>query len=128
MKEKLHVISYGLFIPIFFVIIGASTDISVFTTNGGPLLIIGAILIGSIGSKFISGFIAGKLSGFENKESALIGSSSIPQLSTTLAVAFVARELNLFDDSLITAMVVLSTVTTLVGPLLVARFSQNKKT
>jgi Kef-type K+ transport system membrane component KefB len=126
LKEKLHTISYGLFIPVFFVIIGANTDLSVFTSNSGPLIFIGAILIGSMGSKFISGFLGGKISGFENRESALIGSSTMPQLSTTLAVAFVAHELKLFDDTLIASLVVLSAVTTLVGPLLVAKFSPDK--
>ncbi len=121
LKEKLHAISYGLFIPVFFIIIGSETDITVFGNTGGALLLTIAILAGSIGSKFISGWVAGRLSGFNSSESSLIGVSTIPQLSTTLAVAFVSYEFGLIDHRLITAMVVLSIVTTFMGPLLTAR-------
>jgi len=121
LKEKLHAISYGLFIPVFFIIIGSETDIGVFADTGGALLLTIAVIVGSMGSKFISGWVAGKMSGFSSCQSSLIGASTIPQLSTTLAVAFVSYEFGLIDHRLITAMVVLSIVTTFAGPLLTAR-------
>ena len=122
-KEKLHAIAYGLFIPIFFVVVGLKTDISVFYEVSGAILFTGLILVGSIGSKFISGWLGGRLAGFNSKESALIGSASIAQLSTTLAVVFAASELKILDSSLVTAMVVLSIVTTFLAPLLVRHLS-----
>ena len=121
LREKLHAISYGLFIPVFFIVIGTETDITVFGSTNGALLLTAAILIGSIGSKFASGWLGGRLIGFSSSKSALIGSSTIPQLSTTLAVAFVGYEFGLLDHRLITAMVILSIVTTFAGPLLMSR-------
>ncbi len=127
LKEKLHAISYGLFIPAFFIIIGAQTDIGVFLTVGSAAVITAVVLTASIGSKFISGWIGGRLMGFNSTESALVGASTIPQLSTTLAVAFVGLEFNLLDQQLITAMIALSIVTTFVGPLLVAMIANKLK-
>lgn len=118
-KEKLHTISYGLLIPTFFIVLGSKTDIGVLFSANGALLLVAAVVIGSVLSKFLSGFVGGKLIGFDSIKSAIIGSSTIPQLSTTLAVAFIGLELGILDQNIITAMIILSLVTTFVGPLLV---------
>ncbi len=77
-------------------------------------------------AKFISGFVAGKVAGFSKSESSLIGASTIPQLSTTLAVVFAGFESGFIGQEFVTAMVVLSIVTTILGPLLV-RFIKEKE-
>jgi len=122
LKRKLHAISYGLFIPVFFVIIGAKTDVGILFNGTSVALITAVIVIGSVASKFISGFIAGKLRGFTTNESSIIGSSTMPQLSTTLAVAFIGLELNLLDHELILAMTALSIITTIAGPYMISMF------
>ncbi len=118
LKDKLHALSYGLFIPVFFIIIGMETDITVFYAATGAIALTAAIVIGSMISKFSSGWAGGKLCGFTSSESTMVGISTIPQLSTTLAVAFVGLEFNIIDHKLVTAMVVLSVVTTFAGPFL----------
>ena len=117
--KKMHALSYGLFIPIFFIIIGAEMDIGVFSAGGEALTVILIIVAASVLSKFFGGLLAGKANGFTAKESVIAGAATIPQLSTTLAVAFVGREMGLIDDILITAMIVLSIATTFCGPILV---------
>jgi Kef-type K+ transport system membrane component KefB len=71
----------------------------------------------SVGTKFFSGWIGGKIIGFKNKEASIIGLATIPQLSTTLAVVFTAVETGLLPEELIAAMVALSIVTTLIAPI-----------
>jgi len=119
LKKKLHVLSYGLFIPIFFVVIGSEVDISMLSNGVDLKLLIAAVVVGSISSKFLSGFLAGRLSGFSLRESSIIGSATIPQLSTTLAVAFTGLELGLLDQPIVMAMAVLSMCTTFIGPLMI---------
>lgn len=119
LMKKMHALSYGLFIPIFFIIIGAEMDVGVLFGGGEGLTIILIIVAAAVLSKFIGGLLAGKANGFTSKESVIAGAATIPQLSTTLAVAFVGRELGLIDDILITAMIVLSIATTFCGPILV---------
>jgi len=121
LKQKLHAISYGIFIPAFFVIIGSETDITVFSRVGPELVITSAIVLGSIFSKSISGWVGAKISGFNNTESAIVGVSTIPQLSTTLAVAYMGIELNILEPSLIVPLVVLSIVTTVISPLILSQ-------
>jgi Kef-type K+ transport system membrane component KefB len=117
--KKMHALSYGLFIPVFFIIIGAEMDVGVLLGGGKELGIILTVVAASVLSKFIGGFFAGRVNGFNSRESIISGVATIPQLSTTLAVAYVGMEMGLIDDVLITAMIILSIATTFCGPILV---------
>jgi len=115
--EKLRTMSYGLFIPVFFIVVGIGTDLSILQ-NPGELTLILVVVVGAILAKFVSGYIGGRLAGFKSKASTIVGVATVPQLSTTLAVVFSAVELGLLNDGLITAMVILSLATTLFAPLM----------
>jgi len=116
-KEKLRAISYGLFIPIFFVVIGMQSNLGVFRSATGVLVAVLVITLGSIVSKVVSGWIGARLMSFTKKEAALVAVTSVPQLSTTLAVAFSSYALGLIDEAFVTSLVILSIVTTLLAPL-----------
>ncbi len=123
LRRKLHAVSYGIFIPVFFIIIGTEMDISIFSRWGSALYLIFAVALVSILSKFLSGWFAGRACGFTEQESELAGVSTIPQLSTTLAVAFVGLEMGILDDNMVTAMIVLSIATTFLGPILMSKLA-----
>ncbi|MCW9054832.1 MAG: cation:proton antiporter [Candidatus Pacebacteria bacterium] len=122
-RENIHTISYGFFVPVFFILIGVQTDIRVFANVSGAALLTIGVILASMSSKLISGWLGGRLVGFSNDQSLLFGISSIPQLSTTLAVAFSAFSLNLIGEGLLTAMVALSVVTVVISPALMNIFS-----
>jgi len=115
--EKLRTMSYGIFIPVFFVVIGMETNIGILNENAGVLGLIVTIVCVSIATKFFSGWLGGRIIGFKNKDASIIGLATIPQLSTTLAVVFTAVETGLLPEELIAAMVALSIVTTLIAPI-----------
>ncbi len=119
---KIKALSYGFFIPTFFIYMGTQTDVSLVLESSSSLSIILVVVVGSILSKFLSGWLGAWLVGFNPSEGLFFGASSIPQLSTTLAVAHTAHSVGLMDDRLITALVVLSVVTTIIGPALMVFF------
>lgn len=123
--DKLRTISYGIFIPVFFVTIGMETDISVFLHGYETIGLILMVTIGSMGSKLISGWLGALAAGFNSLDARTIGIATMPQLSTTLAVVFTAVELELLPANLITAMVILSIISTLVAPLLLRSMYPN---
>jgi Kef-type K+ transport system membrane component KefB len=98
------------------------TDLSVFTSITHTNLVI-TVILGLILSKVFSGFMAGNLTKFSTKESLLIGFSTIPQLSTTLAVSFTALEIGILNEEVVTSLVILSIVTTFVAPFAIKRLS-----
>jgi Kef-type K+ transport system membrane component KefB len=115
-EEKIRTVSYGIFIPTFFLIMGMQTDLTVFSSERSVLLTY-LIILGLITTKIVSGWIGGRLSKFSSSESLLIGISTVPQLSTTLATAFAALEFGLLNQEIITSLIILSIITTFAVPL-----------
>ena len=106
LKEKIKTISYGIFIPTFFIVIGLQTDMSVFNDIGTVMSVMALLVVSLVASKYLSGYFAARISGFDETESNFFASTSLPQLSTTLATAFVAFSLDLIDQALLTSLVV----------------------
>jgi Kef-type K+ transport system membrane component KefB len=119
LHAKLHAISYGFFIPVFFVVVGASTDLSVFTDGLRPLLVMLAVVSSSALSKFASGWLAGRLTDFSYRSSAFIGVSVTPHLSTALAVAFLGFGEGLLTQELLSSVIGLTVVTSVLSPIFV---------
>lgn len=116
--EKLRAISYGVFIPVFFVAVGLELDFTALFRTEGALFLVLIIVGGAIAAKFFSGFAAGQLEGFTARESALIGAAAIPRLSTTLAIIYTGDSLGFIRPELATALIIMSFVTTFIGPFL----------
>jgi Kef-type K+ transport system membrane component KefB len=121
LKEKMHALSYGVFIPVFFVIVGTQTNLGVFLQTRSALPLTLAVVFLSVATKFVSGFVGAAIAGFGYIKSILVGSAMIPQLSTTLAVVFTARSLGLLNEQIIASMIILSVVTTFIGPFAINR-------
>jgi Kef-type K+ transport system membrane component KefB len=124
-EEKIHTVSYGIFIPVFFIIIGMEMDLSVFYSLTNVMLTL-AIVFGTIFVKIISGWIGGRILNFSNLDSLLIGFSTTAQLSTTLAAAFVAMEFGLLGPEMISSFIVLTVVTTFMSPLAVRAIASKR--
>lgn len=118
LKSKIHAIAYGLFIPIFFFVVGMDLDISFLINFDIKNFLMITIILGLILSKFFSGYLAGRIVKFSNKNSALFGSISITQLTTTLAVTYTASSVGLLDSVLTSSIIILAIITTIIGPLL----------
>ncbi len=115
-KMSLHTTAYGIFIPIFFILVGSNTDFSSFFKLDTTLIFTLVLIIGLILSKFISGYSVAKYERFNNYDSLLIAVTSVPQLATTLAVVYTAFNRNIISSEIVTAFVVLSLVTTIISP------------
>jgi len=116
LKGKIHVLAYGLFIPVFFVTLGAKTDLQAFIEIKGALLLLAVVLLASMVSKFLSAWVASKALGYTASQSSLVGVACIPRLSTTLAVTFVGHRLGFLAPELVASIVVLSIVSIFVTP------------
>jgi nucleotide-binding universal stress UspA family protein len=129
-EEKIEFVGSTLFIPFFFVGMGLLLDIPAFietlTSSLGLTL---AIVLGLIASKFAAATIARFLYRYSWNETLTMWSLSIPQVAATLAAALAAYQaLNpagetLISEAVFNTVIVLMVVTSLLGPLLTARFA-----
>jgi len=125
-EEKIRIVSYGIFIPVFFLIIGMEMDLSVLFSMANVMLVV-AIVSGSVLSKIVSGWIGGRIIDFSNLDSLLIGVATTPSLSTTLAAAFLAMEFGLLTHELISSLIILTIITTFLSPTLVKLISVRRQ-
>jgi len=127
LRTQINTLAYSLFIPIFFVVVGASLDLSVFGKVQGTLMLVLCIAVGASLVKYLSGYWAGRVSGFSKLHSQIMGAAVMPQLSTTLAVVFAGVSLGFISTPLETALVILSITSTLVAPFLISYFTNKSK-
>ncbi len=130
-KKNLENIANTLFIPMFFIAIGAMIDPSSFTRMGGKdyLFAIG-IIGGLIAAKYLAAKISATALGFSKREGNLMWALSTPQLAATIAAALVAREaINssnqpLINETVFDTILMLMAITAIIGPLLAEKFSK----
>lgn len=121
--EKFRALGYGLFVPIFFIVLGANTDLGFFTESPAAIITMAVITVVAMLSKFISGVIAGKLIGFTASQGRLLGVATMPHLTTTLVAGMVGVEAGIFPEIAMTAVIVLIIITSFVSPLLIRLMS-----
>lgn len=129
-RAQLDTLGNTLFVPAFFISLGVLIDpatvMETVRTNFWLVLMVSGILIGT---KLLAGWWAGGLLRYSKTDRLLIGSLTIPQVSSTLAVALVAYEsLNqqgerLIDAALLNSILVLMVVTALLGTILSQRLA-----
>ncbi len=124
-RNQLDVLGNTLFIPSFFISLGILIDpVVVAQTINEHFLLVAAIVVLLFASKFLAAWYSGKTIGYTKKERVLIGSLTVPQVSSTLAVALVAYESintageRLIDDAILNSILVLMVVTAVVGTIL----------
>jgi len=130
-KDELEFVGNLLFIPAFFIAIGARIDVPVFIgTLINNLSLVAAIVGGLVGTKFLAAFVTQRLVGYTQMEGLLMWSLSVPQVAATLAAAVVAYNaknaagVRLIDEPVINTVVVLMVATSILGPMLTERFGR----
>jgi len=115
--RKIHTIGYGLFVPVFFFVIGMKMDLSLFTQFDVKNVFMLSIVAGLIAAKLVSGYLGAKLAKFSGREAAMFGVASTAQLTTTLAVTYAASAGSILGPAVVTGIVALSIITTVASPM-----------
>lgn len=130
-KKNLEVLGNTLFIPMFFLIIGTLIAPSSFMNMSGSdyIFVIGIVFL-LIFAKYCAAHCSSKIFKYRQEDTNIMWSLSIPQVAATLAAALVAYQTKNADgERLISKMVfdsilVLMTITTILGPILTELFAK----
>src|SRR5699024_9700334 len=124
--ERVEIVSFSFFVPIFFVSIGVSADVAGLT--GETILLIVVLSIVAILTKLVGSGIGAKLAGFDWRSSTGIGAGMIARGEVGLIVASIGFSRGLIDNELFTVTVIIVLLTTLVTPpALKAVFNRGEK-
>jgi len=116
LTNKLSTLGYGLFIPLFFVEMGARVDLRVLWSVS--LLALGIVGV-AIFDKIIGCGIGALLSGFGLKDSIRVGTAMMPRAEVALIVASIGMEAGIVTADLLSITVMVVLVTSLITPLMV---------
>ncbi|MGD9638995.1 MAG: cation:proton antiporter [Alphaproteobacteria bacterium] len=119
LHKKIEGMGYGMLIPFLFLSIGMKTDLPILFSAKENFAIVLLTLAALLTSKVVSGWLAMRISGFDNKKGLCAGLMTVPQLSATLAAASVALQLQMIDVRFFNAIVCLSILTTIPIPTLI---------
>lgn len=128
-KEKVEFVGGVLFIPCFFVDMGLLIDIPAFIKTISSFGLTATIVLGLIGSKFGAALLAKLAYRYSNDELMTMWSLSLPQVAATLAATLVGYETRnaagerLLTEGVLNSVIVLMVVTSILGPLITARFA-----
>ena len=121
-KKDVRVIGEGIFIPLFFVWVGASVDLSAFLSIGIFALV---VLLAGITGKIIGCGLGAKIAGMSNKDSLLVGVGMIPRLEMAIITVTIAISHGIFigyesiADKLLATTILLCIVTALITPVMI---------
>lgn len=111
-------VSSNLLMPVFFVLIGLKTDLTLIATTGLGGLTILFIAVGSL-AKILGCFAGARVGGFQKSEALVIGSAMNLKGAVGLIVAEVGLELGVFNLSIHASLVAVVVVSTIFSPILV---------
>lgn len=125
-EEKVVFVGSTLFIPFFFVGMGLLLNVSgLVATFSTDLFLTLAIVGGLILSKFLAAFATKLRYRYTWTEAGTMWSLSMPQVAATLAAALAGVEAGLLPPSVFNIIIVLMLVTSVLGPILTARYARN---
>jgi len=121
--QKVETISYSIFVPVFFTLIGVSVQFAGITTSIPMIMVLSLI---AIATKLIGGALGAKLAGFNRKSSLGIGSAMVSRGEVALIIASTGLANKLLTDKMFSIIVIVVLITTIVTPLLMKIFFTEK--
>ncbi len=126
LEKKLEGFGYGFFIPLFFIFTGAKVNLQAIFGNVESVLILFAIVIFGILSKFLSVFIAAKATKYNVRESLSLGFFHGARLSLIIALADVGLREGFISIGLFSMLIILAVTSAILCPSL-GKFILKKK-
>lgn len=114
-EAQLRGLIVALFAPVFFGVAGLSVDLTILFDWRMLGLVVGLILIASIG-KFSGCFIGGRLGGMSSAEALALATGMNARGSTEIIVASIGLSLGVLSKDLFTMIVIMALITTLIMP------------
>src|SRR5215472_10335369 len=115
LNAQLRGLIIGLFMPVFFTLVGLTIDVAALAQARFLWLTLGLIALASVG-KFLGAFLGGRFGGLTRAESFAVGCGMNARGSTEVIVASIGLQVGALDRHLFTAIVAMAVVTTMAMP------------
>lgn len=123
---KLDGMTYGFFVPIFFIMIGAELDLSALDQFDNSFVFLLLLLLAMFATQVLPTLLIAKVVGWQKALSS--GIVLTCRLGLTIATAQIGLSLGVISPALNAALVIVAIITSLVSPLLYNLLSHEKST
>jgi Kef-type K+ transport system membrane component KefB len=113
-SEGAGMVGYGVFVPVFFVVVGLSTDLGAIGTASWMALGLAAV---AVMTKWIGGGLGARLGGCSWREAGAVGAGMVARGEVALVMAGLGRSSGLLTEAGFAVVVVMTLATTLLTPL-----------
>ncbi|MFQ7234089.1 MAG: cation:proton antiporter, partial [Enterococcus hulanensis] len=120
-RYNIEAIGYAVFIPVFFISIGLEVTFDGLTKQLLFIIVFTAI---AIFSKLLGGFLGGKLSGFGNQSSLMVGSGMVSRGEMALIIVQLGFQAHLVVGKHYSSIILVILFTTLSSPFLLKYFTK----
>ncbi|MGX7060137.1 cation:proton antiporter [Vagococcus humatus] len=117
-ERKIESTTLAIFAPVFFVSIGLNLN---FKGMGNQIVFIVVFSILAVLTKFLGGYLGGRLNGFNRESSSIIGTSLISRGEMALILVSLGLSKNLITQEVYGAIVLVVIVSTIVAPILLKK-------
>lgn len=127
LMNRLKFVGNTIFIPLFMVYVGLLINPGSFVATPGSWAFAAFMALAALTAKAISALLAGMFNKFTRAEGWLMFGMTVNHAAVTLAVALTGKKLGLFDDTILTATIIMILVTCVTGSLVTDRAARRVK-
>ncbi|WP_114575554.1 cation:proton antiporter [Saliphagus sp. LR7] len=124
LMNRIEFVGNALFIPFFLLSIGMLVDVRVLVAGSETLLLAAFLIVATLATKWAAAWIAGAAFGYSSAERMTMFGLSLGQAAAALAIVLVGVRIELFDDAVLNATVLLILAMSVVSPTVVDRYGR----
>ena len=114
--EKLHLVGYALFIPVFLFVVGLEVDLTILLEPDIRSVTVGAFVVTAIFSKFGGSYLATGRLGYSARDRAAFGLASTAKLTIPITTTYAALKAGIVPSAFLSGIVIVSIVTSVMVP------------
>ena len=125
-RDKLHLVGYALFIPVFLFVVGLEVDLSILLSPDVRTLAVAAFVVTAVVSKFGGNYLATSSLGFSARERTLFSLASTTRLTIPITTTYAALKAGIVPPEFLSATVIISILTSVLVPILIGLLSSSE--
>ena len=115
-QEKLHLLGYAPFIPVFLFVVGLEVDLTLLLKPDVRTLAVAAFVATAVFSKFGGSYLATGRLGFSPRERAIFGLASTAKLTIPITTTYAALKAGIVPSAFLSGTVIVSILTSVMVP------------
>lgn len=122
--DRVQFVGNSLFIPFFLLYIGMIVNLELLIKTPSAWLVMVAMLLTNMGTKYISSILTQKIFKFSSAEGWVIFGLSTTEAAATLAATLVGYRLKIIGDDVLNGVILMILITCIIGPIVVEFFGK----